>query len=159
MSRNEWYFEFISNIKYLNCVKTFTCISHTTFTIHVSNLVAIDLLLFIKSQLTTNAQKVLALNQCKYGNIWSLLHRSRGECQCFDRHKYWLDKSLLFSSELNMLGFFSVPTDKKNCLNVNGLRLESSADIIWYELYIHGSVHRDSILIRSNEIQQYAGVY
>ena len=27
------------------------------------------------------------------------------------------------------------------------------------EFYIHGSVHRDSILIRSNEMQQYAGVY
>ena len=26
-------------------------------------------------------------------------------------------------------------------------------------LYIHGSVRRDSILIRSNEMQQYAGVY
>ena len=26
-------------------------------------------------------------------------------------------------------------------------------------LYIHGSVHRDSILIRSNEVQQNAGVY
>ena len=26
-------------------------------------------------------------------------------------------------------------------------------------IYIHGSVHRDSILIRSNEMQQYAGVY
>ena len=25
--------------------------------------------------------------------------------------------------------------------------------------YIHGSVHRDSMLIRSNEMQQYAGVY
>ena len=25
--------------------------------------------------------------------------------------------------------------------------------------YIHGSVHRHSILIRSNELQQYAGVY
>ena len=28
-----------------------------------------------------------------------------------------------------------------------------------HEFYIHGSVHRDSILIRSNEMQQYAGVY
>ena len=27
------------------------------------------------------------------------------------------------------------------------------------EFYIHGSVHRNSILIRSNEMQQYAGVY
>ena len=26
-------------------------------------------------------------------------------------------------------------------------------------LYIHGSVHRDSVLVRSNEMQQYAGVY
>jgi hypothetical protein len=25
--------------------------------------------------------------------------------------------------------------------------------------YIHGSVHRDSILVRYNEMQQYAGVY
>ena len=25
--------------------------------------------------------------------------------------------------------------------------------------YIHGSVHRDSILIRSNKMQKYAGVY
>jgi len=27
------------------------------------------------------------------------------------------------------------------------------------EFYIHGSVHRDSILIRSNKMQQYAGIY
>jgi len=27
------------------------------------------------------------------------------------------------------------------------------------EFYIHGSVHRDSMLIRSNEMQQYAGVH
>ena len=27
------------------------------------------------------------------------------------------------------------------------------------EFYIHGSMHRDSILIRSNEMQQYAGIY
>jgi len=26
-------------------------------------------------------------------------------------------------------------------------------------IYIHGSVHRDSILIRSNKVQQYAGIY
>jgi hypothetical protein len=28
-----------------------------------------------------------------------------------------------------------------------------------FVFYIHGSVHRDSILIRSNEMQQYAGIY
>ena len=27
------------------------------------------------------------------------------------------------------------------------------------EFYIHGSVYRDSMLIRSNEMQQYASVY
>ena len=27
------------------------------------------------------------------------------------------------------------------------------------EFYIHGSVHRDSVLIRSNKMQQYAGIY
>ena len=27
------------------------------------------------------------------------------------------------------------------------------------EVYVHVAVHRDSILIRSNEMQQYAGVY
>ena len=26
-------------------------------------------------------------------------------------------------------------------------------------LYIHGSVHRDSVLIRSNKMQQYTGIY
>ena len=31
--------------------------------------------------------------------------------------------------------------------------------ILTAEFYIHGSVHRDSILIISNNMQQYAGVY
>ena len=32
-------------------------------------------------------------------------------------------------------------------------------DNINFKFYIHGSVHRDCILIISNELQQYAGVY
>jgi len=28
-----------------------------------------------------------------------------------------------------------------------------------HKFYIHGSVHRSSILIRSNKMQQYAGIY
>ena len=28
-----------------------------------------------------------------------------------------------------------------------------------HELYIHGSVHRDSVLMRSNKMQHYAGIY
>jgi len=32
--------------------------------------------------------------------------------------------------------------------------------MVWpFSFYIHGSLHRDSILIRSNKIQQYAGIY
>jgi hypothetical protein len=31
--------------------------------------------------------------------------------------------------------------------------------ILCTKFYIHGSVHRDSILIRSNKMQQYAGIY
>ena len=30
---------------------------------------------------------------------------------------------------------------------------------IKFKFYIHGSVHRDSVLIRSNKMQQYAGIY
>ena len=28
-----------------------------------------------------------------------------------------------------------------------------------YQFYIHGSVHRNSVLVRSNKMQQYAGIY
>ena len=31
--------------------------------------------------------------------------------------------------------------------------------VLWDFFYIHGSVHRNSVLIRSNKMQQYAGVY
>ena len=55
-------FEFIWNIKlnskYLNCVKNFTGISNTSFKIHVSNLIAIDFIMLINSQLTTMAHTV-----------------------------------------------------------------------------------------------------
>jgi len=37
--------------------------------------------------------------------------------------------------------------------------LNSNLYTINYLLYIHGSVHRKSILIRSNKIQQQAGIY
>ena len=30
---------------------------------------------------------------------------------------------------------------------------------VWIKFYIHGSVHRDFVLIRSNKMQQYAGIY
>ena len=38
-------------------------------------------------------------------------------------------------------------------------KLNIDQDTIVLQFYIHGSVHRDSILIRSNKMQQYAGIY
>ena len=35
----------------------------------------------------------------------------------------------------------------------------TQSGIINYKFFIHGSVHRDSVLIRSNKIQQYGGIY
>ena len=35
----------------------------------------------------------------------------------------------------------------------------SKAQKIIEKIYIHGSVHRDSVLIRSNKMQQYACIY
>ena len=51
-----------------------------------------------------------------------------------------------------------------HCGCSNGANVENSIGLSksqqWAVVfYIHGSVHRDSILIRSNEMQQYAGVY
>jgi len=47
------------------------------------------------------------------------------------------------------------------CVNFSSISHVPSApdNFSLLEFYIHGSVHRDSILIRSNEMQQYAGVY
>ena len=42
-------------------------------------------------------------------------------------------------------------------MNIRGSR--HIAEQLNTEFYIHGSVHRGSILIRSNKIQQYAGIY
>ena len=38
----------------------------------------------------------------------------------------------------------------------NAIRIISNLDL---DFYIHGSVHRDSVLIGSNEMKDYAGVY
>ena len=39
------------------------------------------------------------------------------------------------------------------------LNVKSQWTLHSYKFYIHGSVHRDSILIRSNKMQQYVGIY
>ena len=42
---------------------------------------------------------------------------------------------------------------------LSNFRYSARKKDFWTEFCIHGSVHRDAILIRSNETQQYAGVY
>ena len=36
---------------------------------------------------------------------------------------------------------------------------QSKLATIYSPFHIHGTVHRDSVLIRSNKMQQYAGIY
>ena len=73
---------------------TMQCVTnnwHSTCTVHLSNLITVQLLLFINSQFTTNAQYVLHLSQCTHGHVWSWtvapFQRSRGGCKWFDRHE------------------------------------------------------------------------
>jgi len=72
------------NNKYLDCV-TFhlqlTQYIHNT----LPNLVTLEFLLFIQSQLTTNVQNALHMDQCTYRHLWSWtvapFPRSRGGCE------------------------------------------------------------------------------
>jgi len=87
------------------------------FNIHVSNLIVIDFLMLINSQLTTMAHTVLPLNHCKYKNVRSCQSRTfkglgeTANVECFNRHKYWVDKMSYFQAEMKILGFFGVLTD------------------------------------------------
>jgi len=42
-----------------------------TFTVHVTNLINVDFLLFINSKFTTRHQNVLRLNECTNKHVWS----------------------------------------------------------------------------------------
>jgi len=82
-----------------------------------SKLITVQLLLFIKSQFTTDSQNILDLNQCTPGHVcsWATrrFQRSWGVCKWFDRHKKCVATvSAHFQLQLNTLGFLSDPTDK-----------------------------------------------
>jgi hypothetical protein len=76
----------------------------------VSNLIAVEFLMFNKLQFRKNAQKILHMIQCTLWHVWSRtvthFQRSRGVCEWFDRHRTALVKCL------NVLGGLTVPTDK-----------------------------------------------
>jgi hypothetical protein len=90
------------------------------FTLHVPNLITVEVLLFFKSQFTKNAQNVLHLNHSTYLHVWSWtfasFQRSRGGCKWFHKNALvkWSDVRvcLHFQLELNGLGFFSAYTYK-----------------------------------------------
>ena len=50
----------------------------------------------------------------------------------------------------------SVPFHQTTRCHIQG---DSNSHFVFMEFYIHGSVHCNSILIRSNKMQQYAGIY
>ena len=64
-----YYKNFIQHLKPPLYILLF--ITDSAFTVHVSNLVNVEFLLFIKSQFTTNSQSVLHLNQFAYGHVLS----------------------------------------------------------------------------------------
>jgi hypothetical protein len=85
--------------------------THNTHIIPVPHLISVDLLLFIKSQCTTNAKSTFHLNECTHEHIcpWSVapFQRSRGCGECFDRHKIVLLKCFLqFVLEVNTQGLW-----------------------------------------------------
>jgi len=66
-----------------------------------------------------------------------------------------------------MLNSVQVPWVKETHIYIQYLLWESKFPFVYLHIYteheidfyIHGSVHRNSILIRSNKMQQYTGVY
>jgi hypothetical protein len=88
-------------------------------TVYVSNVIAMLFLLCIKTWFTTVASNVLHHHLWQRSNghfrSWTVahFHRSRGVCQCFDRHqKCFGEVSLHFQLEMDTLGVVSVSTDK-----------------------------------------------
>ena len=132
-------FEFIWNTKfnnkYLNCVKTFTCIWNTTFKIQISNLIAFEFLLLINSQLTTKVPPPESM-QVRKRLIMTVtqFQRSRGDCECFDSHKYWVDKMSFIFKRSWIYWAFSASLQIKNLLIKCGLMsmCYASKDLLIY---------------------------
>ena len=131
-----------------------------TFTVHVSNLITVEFLLFIKSQFHNKCSKILHLNQCTYGHVWSRtvapFQWSRHGCEWFDRHKKCVGKVFPhFQLALNTTGCLSVPTDTniwnwderglylENCLRTN-IDMNFFLDFMWGINYWNLSKHLDT---------------
>jgi hypothetical protein len=117
-----------------------TCNWHSKFTVHLSNLITVRFLLFVKPQFRTDAQTVLHLIQCTHGYVWSWtvahFRRSWGGCEWFDRRlKCFREVSLCFQLQLNTLGFLSVLRDRnlRDWGQHVKLYLENCLRMCWYE--------------------------
>ena len=74
----------------------------------------------------------------------------------------WRDTKLKFVCRLSRVLKFLCLTELFEWHRSSFVFVFVSLSFCWFILrifYIHGSVHRDSILVRSNKMQQYAGVY
>jgi hypothetical protein len=94
------------NNKHLNCNTLLT--AQNTFRIQVPNLTTAELLWFMKSKFTRNAQNVLHLIQCTNGYDWTQtvapFQTFQGGFERFDRHQKCVCKvSLHFQLELDTL--------------------------------------------------------
>jgi len=90
----KWMITFNSTLT----VKYFTYNWHNIFAVHIPNLITVQLLLFIKSQVKTIIQSALHLNHCTHGHAWLLavtsFQWSWGSCKWLDKHKKCTEVSL-----------------------------------------------------------------
>ena len=115
---------------------------YSTFTVHVSNLVRFEFLLFNQSHFARNAQNVFSsisarMNASHHGLSHSLKFPG-AFAKWFDRHHECVGVvSFPFQLKLNMLGFLSVHADKNLKdwlrLNVGAVPRKMFAGVYWYE--------------------------
>jgi hypothetical protein len=101
------------NNKYLNYVMCYWQLT-SQFIMHFPNLMSIDILLFVKSQLTTHSSNVLHRHQGTLGHVSTYSHELSRPLKCpdvLDRHEIALMKCLLI---LIWRWIQSFPTSKKS---------------------------------------------
>jgi hypothetical protein len=112
------------------------------FNLALKGLVAVEQLLFIKSQFTTDVRNALRLRNCTHGHFWSWpaanFQKSRGGRKLFERRQNCVGEECVHSqSDLSTVRILSAPTEK----NLKGLGSARCwilprklfAGVCWYE--------------------------
>ena len=114
-SGNEWFLAGIERLHSIMNTVTMQYLTynwHNRFTIHIPNLITVKLL-FISSQLTTNAQNVLHHNQARtdksHRGLWHPFRGPRVVVNHLTGIKCAGEVSLHFQMELNTLGLLKCP--------------------------------------------------